>query len=509
MSAAPEQRPLYVDLDGTLISSDTLWELFVVACRRRPLRTPVTCVTGLLRGRAALKQDLGRLASLRPEALPYRSEVVEFLQAQRHAGRRIVLATAADRSIAEGVAGHLRLFDDVLASDGLRNLKGPEKLRAIREQVGAAGFDYIGDSAADEPIWEAATHSFRVGPPRPDDHRFARVFAEPRSAKAILRLLRPHQWVKNLLVFVPLLLAHAWHDPAKLLATLLAFAAISACASGVYVVNDLTDLESDRAHRSKRRRPIAAGAVAIPAAIAVAAGCFALSLGLALLVNWPFVGVLAAYFAVTTLYSLRLKRRMLLDVIVLASLYTVRVIAGGVAAEVEVSPWLLAFSMFLFFSLALAKRYAELAQHPPEPGTKVAGRGYVAGDLQTVGEFGVASGLLSVLVLSLYVSESATAAALYPSRALLWMLCPLLLYWIARLWFITRRGGMHEDPILFAIKDRASWLVALIAVALVGLATTNLFARPGDRARPDALPSAPAAVDAGPLTPAAAARGEG
>ncbi|MCA9289928.1 MAG: UbiA family prenyltransferase [Phycisphaerales bacterium] len=475
MTTTPPTRPLCVDLDGTLLATDTLWESFAAAIRRRPLSTPFACLGALRHGRAALKRMLAARGPLRTELLPRRDEVVDFLRAEKAAGRTIILATAADASIARAVASEVGVFDDVIASDGATNLKGSRKLEAIRARVGDGGFDYIGDGAADEPIWSASTTAYRVGRPRAGDAtRFARVFPTPARGTALLRAIRPHQWVKNILVFVPLLLAHEWRDADRVFAGLLGFLAVSLCASSVYVVNDLADLEPDRLHATKRRRPFASGAASIPAGLFVAGLALSAGLLLAWTVSAPFLAVLALYLVLTTAYTFDIKRRLLLDVVTLAALYTIRVIAGGVATSVDVSPWLLAFSMFVFFSLALAKRYTELSGLDAASAPTVSGRGYRTDDLQTVSQMGVGSGLLAVLVLSLYVSEADTAAALYPSRDLLWLLCPLMLYWICRLWFITRRGEMHDDPIVFALRDPVSYATAVLAVVVVMASASSL-----------------------------------
>ncbi len=477
MPSAPTETaaPLYVDLDGTLTRSDTLWESFAQALRRRPVNTALLTPVVLAKGRPALKQWLAARGPVDAALLPYSEDVLALIRAARSDGRRVVLATAADVRLAHAIADHLQLFDDVLASDGDRNLKAHRKLEAIRTDAGGV-FDYVGDSAADESIWAAARHAYRVG--GADDDRFEAVLPRPRTARSLWRAMRPHQWAKNLLVVAPLLLAHELTDPAKWLAVTAAFVAMCVCASSVYLVNDLADIESDRRHPTKRRRPFASGDASIPHGLALAAILPMLGLLVAGLVSTALLATVALYLVVTTAYTFDLKRRTLIDVITLAGLFTLRLGVGVVAAGVMWSPWLLAFSLFLFFSLALAKRYAELDQLRATSGADraAAGRGYTAGDLPIVGELGVGSGLLSVLVFTLYISGADTAAEQYPSRDLLWLLCPLLLYWIGRIWILTRRGEMPEDPVTFALKDRATYAVAAITVAIAALSASRVLA---------------------------------
>lgn len=481
-----EDRPppadiVCVDLDGTLIRSDTLWESLLLLTRSRPWQL-FAALVWLVRGKAYFKQQLA--ARIMPDAalLPYRAELVESLRELKASGATLCLATAADRRVAAAVVKHLCLFDAVVASDGSTNCSGSNKLAAIRDVLGDAGFTYWGDSLADLPLWKAADEA-GVAAPKPSLWRAARgvsahariIAPRKRPMKPLAAALRPHQWAKNVLLLLPLFLAHQWTDLGKLGLALLGMAIFCAAASAIYVVNDLLDIESDRAHPTKRRRPFAAGDLSVPAGL-VLAGCSAavagaLSLGALWIGALPtaFTAWLALYLATTTAYSLWLKKHIVIDVIVLAGLYTLRIAAGAAAVNVPVSPWLLAFAMFFFLSLALGKRYIELRRACEPSGSVLPGRGYCGDDAQLLEQIGPTSGYLAILVFCLYIDSSAVDR-LYRHRELLWLACPLLLYWITRFWLLARRRQVHYDPVTFALKDRASLAVIAATAATVLMA---------------------------------------
>lgn len=477
----PETRtssPLCVDLDGTILATDLLWESLLILLKKNPLyllRLPFW----LARGRAFLKRQIAIRVSLDPAALPYREDVLSFLRGERRAGRPLVLATGADRHLAEQVARHLGIFDRVLASDGIVNLTGLAKLRAIREHVAPDDFDYVGNGAADLPLWRAARHSIVVGPSAPLRRHAGGlsavsevVSARPGRVTALVKALRLYQWVKNGLLFVPLLLAHKVTDVAALLDVLAAFVAFGACASAVYVLNDLADLEADRRHPYKQSRPFAAGHLPIHVGLLLAPSCAVAGLlGSFALLSPAFTASLLGYLALAAAYSFALKRMVVLDVLVLAGLYTLRVLAGGVAAAVPVSPWLLAFSMFFFLSLALVKRYAELRVMQDRKQTDVAGRNYRVGDMDILRGIGTASGYLSVLVVALYTNSS-EVTALYAHPRALWLVGVFMLYWITRIWFLAHRGNIDEDSILFTVTDPTSYVVGALIVAVILLAAS-------------------------------------
>ncbi|HSA59930.1 MAG TPA: UbiA family prenyltransferase [bacterium] len=287
--------------------------------------------------------------------------------------------------------------------------------------------------------------------------------------KDLFYTIRPHQWTKNLLVFIPIIMAHRLASRDLLLNAGLAFAAFSLCASASYILNDWRDIERDRSHPKKRHRPLASGAVSVPAASLLAFFLLAGAAGVTLLLPRDFAWVLSVYVFFSAFYSLALKRAVLMDVMVLAFFYALRIFAGAVAIGVEVSSWLLAFSIFIFFSLALLKRYSELAFLSKEEGS-LTGRGYRKGDLDSLAMLGTASGVLSVLVLALYVS-SAEVTALYSHPRALWLLCPVMLYWVSRVWLLAHRGEIPDEPIVFALRDRASYVVGLLAGAIVWAAS--------------------------------------
>ena len=471
MSAQP--IPLCVDLDGTLIRSDLLFESALSLLRRNPFYVFVFALW-LLRGRAHLKREIAQRADVDPATLPYDERVVDWLREQQGQRPR-VLCTASDAALANGVATHLGLFDEVLASDGTRNLAGRHKGEALRARYGDKGFDYAGNEYRDLHIWKHARRAVVVnggsGLARAagDCCDVERVFEARRGGlRTWIKALRVHQWLKNLLVFLPLFTSHRVLETATALNCILAFLAFGLCASGVYLLNDLFDLDADRRHPRKRLRPFAAGTLPLSAGV-VAAPLLALAgLALAAWLSLPFAGVLACYYALTLAYSLRLKRIVMLDVIVLAALYTVRIIGGAVVIGGGLSFWLLAFSMFLFLSLAMLKRYTELRTLLGSGKSEASGRGYAVDDIALIQSLGGASGYMSVLVLALYINSTASEA-LYRHQQVLWLLCPLLLYWISRIWLIAHRGYMHDDPVVFALVDRVSRVIlALCAIVVAG-----------------------------------------
>jgi 4-hydroxybenzoate polyprenyltransferase len=431
----------------------------------------------LLRGRAYMKQQIASRTDLNPATLPYHQAFLEYLRTEKRKGRRIVLATAADHRLAQRVAQHLGLFSEVVASNGEKNLRGKNKVEALAERFGKRGFDYAGNSSVDLPVWQASRQaivvnaSARLAEQARQIAEVSHVFNQPGSfARSLLKSMRPHQWVKNLIIFVPLLTSHRFVESKLVGDAILAFIAFSLCASGVYVLNDLLDLDSDRHHATKKHRPFASGELPLPVGLAVAPAVLVMSVGLAILLSWKFVAVLAGYFLITTSYSWRLKQVALLDVFFLAGLYTIRLVAGHVATVIEFSFWLLAFSMFMFLSLALVKRFTELKALRMLNKSSSRGRGYAADDLELVAMLGIASGFMSILVMALYVN-SPEVSRLYKYPTLLLLICPLLLYWISRVWLIAHRGRMHEDPIVFALKDGVSYLAGGLALGVVWLAT--------------------------------------
>ncbi len=472
--------PLVVDLDGTLTRSDLLYES-VCALLKNNLLYLLALPFWLLGGKAALKRQIARRADVAVDLLPWNDEFLSWLKEQKAAGRRLVLATASDKKYADAVAEHLSIFDDVIASDGSTNLSGQWKLDAIKATLNNASFEYAGNAPVDAKIWQQAAGAVVVNPiggaasAAASATTVRKTFDDKGSTlAALMRAMRPHQWLKNVLVFVPLGLSHHLADWPLVIQSCLAFIAFSACASGVYLVNDLLDLPSDRAHASKRKRPFAAGDLSLAVGGVAAVLLTVLAFGIALILPLGFLVALANYFVLTLLYSSILKRAALIDVLTLAGLYTLRLLAGASAIQVEASFWLLSFSMFTFFSLALIKRYSELMEQIAQGKVHLAGRGYREVDLPLLGQMGIASGYLAVMVLALYIDSDAVKQ-LYSTPQALWMLCPSMLYWISRLWLLTRRGEMHEDPVVFTIEDRRThWLVLFGAFCIWGAIVDGL-----------------------------------
>lgn len=469
-------HPLIIDLDGTLIYSDMLHESALRMLRDRPLslgRLPFW----LMGGRANLKYKLAQGNAFDVASLPYNMPLLDWLRHQKASGRVLILCTASDRSIANAIAQHLDIFDEVMASDGQVNLAGWHKAAALTQRFGAGGYDYVGNSSADLAVWEHARQAVVVNATAGLATAAARlckverVFPAPvRGFTAWRRVLRVHQWMKNLLLFVPLLAGHQLLDTEALGALLLAFVSFSLCASTVYIANDLLDLESDRAHPRKCNRPFASGVVPAWMGVVVAPLLLLASIALACLVGPVFLSWLLVYFLLTCLYSFVLKRLMLVDCLTLAVLYTLRIIAGAAAAGQILSFWLLAFSVFLFLSLAFVKRYAELQGQMLSGKQKIHGRGYLTSDAPLIQMLGISSGYAATVVLALYLNSDAVLM-LYRTPEMVWGAVPVMLFWVSWIWIRAHRGEMHDDPLIFAVKDKAS-LMAGVVFALVLVAGT-------------------------------------
>ncbi|MFZ1775235.1 MAG: UbiA family prenyltransferase [Rhizobiaceae bacterium] len=462
--------PLAVDLDGTLIATDLLWEgLFQL------LRVNVLYVFmvpfWLMAGPQRLKHEIASRVCLAAADLPYRADVLERLKFEKASGRKLILATGSPRAFADAVAAHLGLFDEVLASDIAVNLTSSAKRDALVARFGDGGFDYAGNSSHDVKIFDAARHSLVVSPDRAaaawaSSHGGERMDGARPGVKTIVKMLRVHQWFKNVLIAVPMVLSHEYFNTGMILSCLLAFVSFSAAASAIYILNDLFDLPLDRRHRTKRNRPFAAGTLSIRFGLMAAAGLLLLSGTCAAFLPVEFGAVLGLYLVATTAYSVSFKRMLLVDVLTLAGLYTLRVLAGAAATGVETSFWLLAFSIFFFLSLSLVKRFTELQATEVTAGTKLAGRGYRPEDLGIIAQAGVSSAFASALVLALYIN-SADVAEMYARPWMVWLLGPIILYLTLRIWVLANRGEMHEDPVVFLIRDWRSITVCAIGAVLV------------------------------------------
>jgi 4-hydroxybenzoate polyprenyltransferase len=382
----------------------------------------------------------------------------------------LVLATAADALVANAVASHLQFFAHVVASDGTANLSGERKAARLQAMFGAHQFEYLGNDWADVPVWEKTREAIMVSPSsrlvrKVSDSKPVRVIVPSRPVlQAVVRALRPHQWAKNLLVFAPLVSSHRFFDSAALTAAALVFVAFSFCASATYVLNDLIDIEADRTHPRKKHRPFAAGHLSISTGVLLAFALAAGGLSLAAYVSGATFGILAGYLILTCLYSMWLKREPVVDVFLLTALYVIRVVAGGVAASIPLTVWFHIFSLFLFVSLAFVKRYTELvtlgATH---------GRGYTKADMHWISSIGISSGCLATLVLALYVTAG-DVAVLYSKPQVLLLLCPLLMFWLTRMWFKAGRGVVHDDPVVETLKDPVAHVCALAGALILLLA---------------------------------------
>jgi 4-hydroxybenzoate polyprenyltransferase/phosphoserine phosphatase len=469
--------PLCVDLDGTLIRSDILWES-IIPLIKKPL-TGLRAFFSLLKGKAAMKSVLADHINIEPTSLPYREELLTFLYQERSAGRKLYLVTATHQSIADRIALHLGIFDGVLATDMDINLGGEKKRQLLEQHFGYKGYDYIGDHLKDLPVFASARYSILVEPSAKLHKKAVKIadiqqiFPDQRRwLKVLVRALRLHQWSKNALLGVPLITAHLITNWEAWINLIFAFISFSLLASATYLINDLNDLPSDRQHAKKRHRPLACGDLPIPLGILIACLLTVVSFSLAWSLLPPaFTGYLILYAVVTLAYSFDLKRRLVVDALTLAILYTLRIIAGGAAINVTVSEWLLMFSLFIFISLAFIKRLVELKDKDSKG--QILGRGYDTSDLDIIRSTGIASGLMSVLVFTLYINSPAVNT-LYSQPQLLWMLTPVLTYWIVRMWFQAERKHVNHDPIVYAMTDKRTYQVLLTSGIILILAKFGL-----------------------------------
>ncbi len=465
---------LAVDLDGTLLRSDMLLESFWSALGR-DWRVIFGAAKSLMTGRAALKAYLSQIADVDVTTLPYNEAVIAHIRDWREKGGRTALVTATNQTLADEIGAHLGLFDEVHGSDVVTNLKGPAKAKFLEDTFGEKSFAYMGDSSADLPVWDAAGLAIAVNVPGPVRSRLGKldvpvedITAGAPQMKAYFRALRPHQWLKNVLVFLPMLTAHQLTG-GNFMLSLLAFLAFSLIASSVYVLNDLVDLRADREHPRKCKRPFAAGDIPITKGTSMAGGLLLGGALISVFLGSAFALTMLVYYLATLAYSVNLKRRAILDICVLAGLYTLRIVAGGTATGISLSVWLLAFSIFFFFALAAIKRQAELVDMASRGQLDASGRGYSVGDLQIISMMAIGAGYVSILIMSLYVN-SPNVVALYSTPTMLWGISCVLLYWISRLVLVTHRGHMHDDPVIYAAKDRMSQICAVVifAFALLG-----------------------------------------
>jgi 4-hydroxybenzoate polyprenyltransferase len=468
------EPPLCVDLDGTLVKSDTLMDGLCLFAQRFPLeiwRVPLW----LAGGRARLKSEISGRIALDPARLPYNAPLLQYLQEQRREGRELVLATGADSDIAKRIAGHLGIFDGVVASDATTNLTRTKKLARLKDRFGA--FDYIGNSRADLPLLKNARVAMVANPSfglklglRVNGIQVAGRFRDRRPwPRTFLKAVRIHQWAKNILLFAPLLLSHRV-TPASASAAILAFFCFSFMASANYLLNDMLDVENDRRHSTKRLRPFAAGDLSIAGGVAMVAVLVVAALAILPVLPSGFGLWLALYIAGSLSYSFYLKQIPVVDVLLLSGLYTLRLLAGGAATSTVISQWLAGFSTFLFLSLAMVKRFSELENLRERGATVSHGRGYSVGDMEQIRSFGTSSATAAVVVFMLYIGRQ-DVTMLYRHAMRLWLIVPLLIYWLFRVWLVASRGELDDDPVVFALQDRVSLLLGVLVIAIAFLAT--------------------------------------
>lgn len=470
MNIVPDNRtPIVVDLDGTLIHGNLLFECANQFISKSPLNA-FRMTFWLLKGKYHLKKQLASNTDIDVSNLPYNEILLAWLLSEKQAGRQIILATASYISLANKVAKHLGIFNDVFASEAGINLKSTNKAEKLVKAFGVKGFEYVGNDNADIPVWKLSQKSHIAVNCQSLNKKLSdignmgfKLFEEkPSIFRSFLKALRPYQWLKNCLIFIPLLTAHRFTNMDSVVAATMAFVGFCLTASSAYVLNDLLDISNDRKHLTKHKRPFAAGNLSIATGWATWPLLFISAFMLSTYaLPTKFVGALLAYFIFTLLYSFSLKRIAILDVTVLAGLYTLRIIAGCFAIGVPASFWLLAFSMFLFLSLANIKRYSEILDHTDT--SNIPGRGYAKADLPFVGMLGICAGQVAVLIMALFINEQASTA-LYENHKILWFSCPPLLLWVSRTWLLTYRGQMHSDPIIFSIKDMPSWILGILTI---------------------------------------------
>jgi 4-hydroxybenzoate polyprenyltransferase/phosphoserine phosphatase len=472
------EEVIVVDLDGTLINTDLLWESLLLFIKKNPLSLfflPIWFIQG---GKALVKVKLADKVQPDIATLPYSNQLMALLKQARLEGKKLILASGSDERIVKAVSNHLGFFDESFGTTSDCNLKGLKKWQAINSYLNKKTFSYIGNEKSDKSLWAKSEKAYVVTRSKKLIRSIRKncgeihIFEKPGRIKAIFRALRPYQWSKNLLIFVPLFLAHQITDFTKLVSCILGFIVFSFCASAFYILNDLFDLKADRRHEKKKSRPFASGVLSIPNGLVMAFVSLAISIYLGFyFLTFQFLFILLLYCLFTLSYSLFFKKIIILDAIILSIFYTLRIFAGGIAASVEVSPWLLAFSAFFFLSLAFVKRFVELKNNKKNNIKKPEGRNYHIDDMFLIQSSGISSGFMSVLVFFIYITNSQVVRELYSNTTLLWFIGPLLIYWLNRMWFLAQRGTVDGDPVLFAIKDCASWIIGLLTILFIFLSS--------------------------------------
>lgn len=470
---------IVVDLDGTLTFTDTFFESLICLIKKNIFYLLILPFW-LLQGKSKLKSKVSDRIFLDATLLPYNKKLIEFLLKEKKKNKKIILCSATDKRIANSVAEHLNLFDEVIASDKLLNVAGINKKKLLEKKFGKKNFDYAGNSKIDIKVWEAAKSSIVVNANKSVIHQakkitnFCKVF--PKQKLKILdwlKIFRIHHWIKNLIIFIPLIAAHQINNFQILPALTIIFFSFSICASGIYIINDLIDLQSDRKHLSKRNRPIASGILSIQNAILLSIICITLSIVLGLVVSTKYIIYLVFYLLLNILYSLYLKRFILIDCFVLVIFYNLRIIVGGLIGNIEISFWLFMFSTFIFLSLALIKRYIELQKYKNTTNKYLYGRGYKSSHARIVKILGLVTGYLSVFILFLYANAS-TTSILYNEPKIIWFVVPVFFYWMYRMWLKAEKNEIDDDPIIFIIKDKISIFLSLLILIIFVIAAKGV-----------------------------------
>ncbi len=466
--------PLCVDLDGTLVKTDTLWESYLLLLKQNMFIATIALFQ-LLRGKAAFKNYLAERTHLDVATLPYNQDLLAWLKAEKKR-RTLILVTASNQKIANSIAEYLGLFDEVVGSTVANQMNAHNKDQLLVEKYGAQHYDYVGNHKKDLPVWQQAKSAYvanakaSVVKKANQQGNVAEVFSSKKlTVKQFLKAIRVHQYVKNLLLFVPLMMSFQPSNVDLLAQYIIGFFAFCLLASGIYVLNDLLDLRSDRLHDSKKNRAIAAGLISIPMSMLLVVVFVVLAVLLAIDLPIKFQAILLLYFLLTISYSFYLKKHVLVDVLVLASLYTIRIVAGMILLNNGYSEWLIMFSVFVFLSLAFLKRYTELNALLAAKKLQTVGRGYHVNSIEMIRNFGITSGYLAALIIAFYLNSS-KALIIYRHPQVLWLISMVMLYWVSRIWLLASEGKVHEDPVVFAIKDKVSYLLILCIIVLITLA---------------------------------------
>ena len=467
-SISNDKTPLCVDLDGTLIKLDTLHQAILLLIRRKP-STLFLLPQWIRKGRAFTKNEVARRQSLNVKNLPYNNKLLSYIKSEKNKGRTIILVTASNYRTAEAVSKHLGCFDEVLSSSKSMNLFGSVKRDILKEKYNT--FDYVGDSISDLPIWAVSRKKILVNPSRKTLKKQSSdlliVDKDPVS-QSIPKTLRVHQWIKNLLLFLPILLAHQLNTTFLITDAVFSFFSFSLAASAIYIINDLFDLEADQSHPRKKYRPFAAGNIQIIQGVFFSPLLLIGSIILSSFLPVSFLYIIFLYILLTSLYSVYFKQLFGWDVILLTILYNMRIIAGGSVTNTPISLWLLIFSILFFLALAIVKRCIELKELSSNyrSNSNQRGRGYKVTHYNLLCKIGVITSISSTIVLIGYLLSN-KVVQLYQSPFYLWLIIPLVAFWFLRLWKRVTQGNLHDDPLVFAITDIQTYITGILTILLV------------------------------------------